>query len=84
MKFFNIPEGPTVCQANGSGKIFCRQIGLFKIVPRQRGSNVLQLTSDFKKKRYPDDELKKYKARFCVRGDQQIEGVVYNGMDWLW
>ena len=27
------------------------------------------------KKRYPDSSLKKYKARFCVRGDQQIEGV---------
>ena len=35
MKFFNIPEGPTVCQANGSGKIFCRQIGLLKIVKKQ-------------------------------------------------
>ena len=29
----------------------------------------------FRKKRYPDGSLKKYKARFCVRSDQQIEGV---------
>ena len=29
----------------------------------------------YKKKRYPDGSLKKYKARFYVRGDQKIEGV---------
>ena len=52
-----------------------RDLGSFKLVPRPRGSNVLQSTWAFKKKRYPDGDLKKYKARFCVRGDQQIEGV---------
>ena len=52
-----------------------RDLGSFKMVPRMRGSNVLQSTWAFKKKRYPDGELKKYKARFCVRGDQQIEGL---------
>ena len=52
-----------------------RDLGSFKMVPRQRGSTVLQSTWAFKKKRYPDGELKKYKARFCVRGDQQIEGL---------
>ena len=52
-----------------------RDLGPFKLVPRQRGSNVLQSTWAFKKKRYPDGCLKKYNARFCVRGDQQIEGV---------
>ena len=29
----------------------------------------------FKRERYPDGTLKKYKARFCVRGDQQIEEI---------
>ena len=29
----------------------------------------------FKRKRYPDGALKKCKTRFCVRGDQHIEGV---------
>ena len=27
------------------------------------------------KKQYPDGSLKKYKDCFCVRGNQQIEGV---------
>ena len=27
------------------------------------------------KKRYPHGDLKKYKARFCVRGDQKIDGM---------
>ena len=29
----------------------------------------------FKKKRYPDHTMHKYKVRFCCRGDRQIEGV---------
>jgi len=28
-------------------------------------------------KRSPDGEIKKFKARFCVRGDKQIKGVDY-------
>ena len=31
----------------------------------------------FKIKRLPDGTLKKHKARFCVRGDLQVEGVDY-------
>jgi hypothetical protein len=31
----------------------------------------------FRCKRYPDGTIKKLKARFCVRGDQQLEGVDY-------
>ena len=50
-------------------------LGSFEMVARPRGENVLQSTWAFKRKRYPDGALKKYKARFCVRGDQQIEGV---------
>ena len=45
------------------------------MVPRPKGSNVLQSTWAFKKKIRPDGDLKKYKARVCVQGDQQIEGV---------
>ena len=45
------------------------------MVARPRGANTLQSTWDFKRKSYPDGNLKKYKARFCVRGDQQIEGI---------
>jgi hypothetical protein len=31
----------------------------------------------FKLKRYPDGLAKKFKARFCIRGDQQVEGRDY-------
>ena len=39
--------------------------------------DVLDSTWAFKIKRYPDGTLRKLKARFCVRGFQQIEGVDY-------
>eukprot|EP00956_Cyclotella_meneghiniana_P030803 scaffold78713_cov46-Cyclotella_meneghiniana.AAC.1 len=39
--------------------------------------NVLPSTWAFKIKRFPDGLIKKYKARFCARGDKQIEGVDY-------
>jgi hypothetical protein len=52
-----------------------RDLGSFKMVSRPRGANVLQSTWAFRKKRYPDGHLKKFKARFCVRGDQQVDGV---------
>ena len=44
-------------------------------VPLQRNLNILDSTWAFKCKRYPDGRFKKLKARFCVRGDQQVEGV---------
>jgi hypothetical protein len=37
--------------------------------------NVIDFTWAFKCKRYPDGLIKKFKARFCVRGDQQLEGI---------
>jgi hypothetical protein len=39
---------------------------------------VLPLTWVFQIKQFPDGRKRKYKARFCVRGDQQIEGVNYD------
>ena len=50
-------------------------LGSFKLVHRPRGANILQSTWAFKRKRYPDGRLMKYKARLCVRGDQQIDRV---------
>jgi len=38
---------------------------------------VLPLTWAFKLKRYPDGSPCKFKARLCVRGDKQTEGVNY-------
>ena len=37
--------------------------------------NVLKSTWAFKLKRYPDGLIKKFKARFCARGDMQLEGI---------
>ena len=45
------------------------------MIARPRGANILASTWAFKKERYPDGILKKFKARFCVRGDQRVEGV---------
>ncbi len=41
------------------------------------GANILPSTWAFKHKRYPNGESRKFKARFCARGDRQIEGVDY-------
>jgi len=46
---------------------------LRKDVPK--GAKVLPLTWAFKLKRYPDGTPRKFKARLCVRGDMQREGV---------
>ena len=37
--------------------------------------HVIASTWAFKCKRYPDGLIKKFKARFCARGDQQLEGI---------
>ena len=50
-----------------------RDLGSFKMVSRPSGANILASTWAFRKKRYPDGALKKFKASFCVRCDQQID-----------
>ena len=42
---------------------------------REDWMNVLPSTWAFKCKRYPDGTIRKFKGRFCVRGDKQIQGV---------
>ena len=42
---------------------------------RLRRANILASTWAFKNKRYPDGILKKFKARFFVRGVQQVDGL---------
>ena len=39
--------------------------------------HVLPLTWAFKVKQYPDRSVKKFKVRFCARGDKQLEGIDY-------
>jgi hypothetical protein len=51
------------------------KIDAWDVVERTPEMNVLPSTWAFKCKRYPDGLIKKFKARFCARGDRQIEGV---------
>ena len=37
--------------------------------------NVIDSIWAFKLKQFPDGMVKKFKARFCARGDQQLEGI---------
>ena len=49
-------------------------------VPRSsvpRGTKILPLTWVFKLKQYPDGQPWKFKARLCVCGDHQVEGIDY-------
>ena len=41
------------------------------------GANILPGTWAFKLKRFPDGRARKFKARFCARGDRQIENQDY-------
>jgi hypothetical protein len=47
----------------------------WELVPREPWMHVLPSTWAFRLKRFPNGLAKKFKARFCVRGDMQIEGV---------
>jgi hypothetical protein len=52
------------------------KIKAWTVVPRTDDiTNVLPSTWAFKVKRYPDGTVKKFKGRFCARGDKQIQGV---------
>ena len=51
------------------------KLGAWIKVKRTSTMNVIKSTWAFKIKRYPNGILRKLKARFCVRGDMQIEGV---------
>ncbi len=37
--------------------------------------HVIPSTWAFKCKQYPDGQIKKFKARFCARGNKQLEGI---------
>ena len=42
------------------------------VVNQTDDMNVIDSISAFKLKRYPDGLVKKFKAHFCARGDQQL------------
>jgi hypothetical protein len=50
-------------------------MNVWDLVPRQTWMNVLPSTWAFKRKLYPNGLVRKLKARFCCRGDQQLFGV---------
>ncbi|MGH7954661.1 MAG: reverse transcriptase domain-containing protein, partial [Gloeomargaritales cyanobacterium] len=47
----------------------------WEVVERPKDKPVLPCTWAFKIKRYPDGRIRKHKARFCVRGDKQVDGI---------
>jgi hypothetical protein len=47
----------------------------WKLIPRGDAGRVIKSTWVFKLKRLPDGTPLKFKARFCVRGDLQKEGI---------
>lgn len=51
------------------------KMNAWEVVPREQADRVIPSTWVFRCKRFPDGSVRKLKARFCVRGDQQIEGV---------
>ena len=56
------------------------EFGTWTEVPNSgvpKGKQVLPGTWVLRIKRYPDGRLRKFKARYCVRGDMQVEGVDY-------
>ena len=53
------------------------KIDAWEVVQRELGMNGLSSKWAFKCKRFPDGLIKKFKARFYNRGDQQVEGVEY-------
>ena len=49
----------------------------WEVFSREDDMNVLPSMWAFKFKLYPDGLVKKFKARFCARGDKKIKGVDY-------
>ncbi|GFH50753.1 hypothetical protein CTEN210_07229 [Chaetoceros tenuissimus] len=69
------PNAEGFWQASAKEITTLQKINTWTQVPREAGMNVIKSTWAFKIKRFPDGLFRKLKARFCVRGDQQIEGV---------
>jgi hypothetical protein len=56
-------------------------MGTLKLVKQDPSKNVpLPIVSAFKRKSYPDGRVRKLKARFCVRGDKQVEGSIISSL----
>jgi hypothetical protein len=51
-----------------------KAIGVWSVID-QLNHHVIASTWAFKCKCYPDGRIKKFKARFCVQGNQQLKGI---------
>ena len=51
------------------------KMSAWDIVDRTKDMKVLGSIWAFRCKLFPDGMVRKLKARFCVRGDQQVEGI---------
>ena len=51
------------------------EMNCWEVVTKEDYMNILPSTWAFKCKRFPNGDVRKLKARFCARGDRQIEGV---------
>ena len=77
-KWFEAMNGPfreQFAEAAGEEIKTLTEINAWDKVKRENWMNVLKSTWAFKIKRYPNGLIRKFKGRFCVRGDMQIEGV---------
>ena len=54
-------------------------IDAWDVVDRSEDMNVIDSIWAFKLKRFPDGMIKKFKAQFCARGDQQLEEIDFFG-----
>ena len=54
-----------------------KKMEVWDVVTRQPWMHVLPGTWTFRVKRFTDGAIRKLKARFCARGDRQIQGVDY-------
>ncbi len=59
----------------GKAKWALESINAWEVVEREDDMKVINSTWAFKCKRYSDGLIKKFKARFCARGDQQLHGI---------
>ena len=53
------------------------KINAWDVVIRTNDIHILPSTWGFRRNLYPDGLIRKIKARFCVRGERQIEGIDY-------
>jgi hypothetical protein len=73
-------EGKKIIEAQRPEIDGLMDINTFEFIPKTNlpaKTRYLDLTWTYRQKRHPDGSLKKYKARLCVNGSRQIQGIDY-------